>query len=243
MLPSRRVGIYLDEGVSSSSFLALKDFCTQYMKTRPRKLSSEDILEQEIHDLDWIFFPGGRDIYYHEKLKGRGCEILKEWVCQGGFYIGICAGAYFGCEEIEFEKGEALELCDKRELAFFSGRAIGSAYLKGEFDYYSHSGSTIAKLRFSDQERYAESFFKGGCYFEANEKEKDSKVIGVYYDLPNNPVAILSKPVGKGKVLLSGVHPEFSKAYLEKKHPNLIDQLSENNLFGHELFLELLKKH
>lgn len=51
-----------------------------------------------------------------------------EYVEGGGSYLGLCAGAYYGCSSVEFEPGSSMEVSGDRELAFFPGAAIGAAY-------------------------------------------------------------------------------------------------------------------
>ncbi|SCA58668.1 Uncharacterized protein CT_035 [Chlamydiales bacterium SCGC AB-751-O23] len=238
MSSSFNIGIYLDEGVSASSFFSLKDFCLKHTGMSVKKINAESIKANEISHLKWIFFPGGRDVFYHQKLKGEGCSILEEWVFNGGHYIGICAGAYFACEGIEFEKGYPLEVIEKRDLGFFPGTAIGPAYEKGIFDYHSNAGSSIAWLSLKEDENF-QSFFKGGCYFSPRVKE-GFEVLANYDNLDSKPIAVVLKKHGKGKVLLSGVHPEFSFQYIEKKHPDLLEKIKGKENFGHIFFSKIL---
>ena len=51
-------------------------------------------------DFDIILVPGGFADNYMEALggdDGKGAVEIKEFVRQGGSYVGICAGAYVGC--------------------------------------------------------------------------------------------------------------------------------------------------
>ena len=50
-----------------------------------------------------LIMPGGRDKPYQESFTGDGVKTIRDFVQRGGTYIGICAGAYFACENIEFE--------------------------------------------------------------------------------------------------------------------------------------------
>ena len=38
------------------------------------------------------------------------CARIRKFVEGGGAYLGLCAGAYFGCRHIEFERGTPLEV-------------------------------------------------------------------------------------------------------------------------------------
>ena len=47
---------------------------------------------------------------------------------RGGAYLGLCAGAYYGCSPVVFEPGSALQVVGDRELRFFPGTGEGAAY-------------------------------------------------------------------------------------------------------------------
>jgi glutamine amidotransferase-like uncharacterized protein len=54
--------------------------------------------------------------------------VRAEFVQGGGSYLGLCAGAYYGCARVVFEPGTPLEVVGDRELAFFPGIARGAAF-------------------------------------------------------------------------------------------------------------------
>lgn len=54
--------------------------------------------------------------------------VCAEFVHAGGRYLGLCAGAYYGCARVVFEPGTPLEVVGDRELAFFPGIARGAAF-------------------------------------------------------------------------------------------------------------------
>lgn len=56
------------------------------------------------------------------------CCCTADFVHSGGSYLGLCAGAYFGCSRVVFEPGTPLEVVGDRELAFFPGIARGAAF-------------------------------------------------------------------------------------------------------------------
>jgi biotin--protein ligase len=59
------------------------------------KLSAEDVVSGEwTRNLVGIVFPGGRDSPYHEKLEGDGNKLIRRFVEEGGWYLGICAGKH-----------------------------------------------------------------------------------------------------------------------------------------------------
>jgi biotin--protein ligase len=212
-LNKKLIYIYKDEGVGlvNASYLWSELKKAGYDQSHElRWIKKNDLLIEgwENHTAALVM-PGGRDVPYHELLKGIPNARIKSFVMNGGTYLGICAGAYYGCSSLEFDLGHPLEVKDKRELKFFPGVAYGPAYGGGTFCYTSSSGARIAKLKMQDQSILA-SYYNGGCYFADASDYKNVKVVARYLDIPEEPAAIVQCQVGKGVAILSGVHPEVS---------------------------------
>lgn len=178
------------------------------------RLISQDILRGALREVSHFIMPGGRDLLYHTALQGEPNTRLRQFVEEGGTYIGICAGAYYGCRQVEFDKGFPLEVCGFRELGFFSGKAIGPAFGKGTYTYNSEEGAKIVALETINGPLY--SYYNGGCFFEGD--FSNTRILARFADLPNKPPAILECSINKGKAILSGVHLEL---YLSEVSQNL----------------------
>jgi len=191
--------IYAGEGVN----VLLMRLIAMQMTTQPRKVSRHFFLSDNWEEkTNLVVIPGGRDLPYHNHLQGEANRRIRSFVENGGSYLGICAGGYYGASEVIFEEGGPLEVVGLRELAFFPGRAVGPAFGKGKFAYGTQKGATLAKLKW--EKGRSSAYFNGGCYFEDAHHHAD--VIATYeeLDLP----AIISCKVGKGRAILSGVHLE-----------------------------------
>jgi glutamine amidotransferase-like uncharacterized protein len=191
-----------------------------------------------------LIFPGGRDIPYHRALKGRVNQKLREYVESGGNYFGICAGGYYGSASVEFEKGNPLEVIENRELAFFPDKASGPAYGLGEFCYETEKGSKIAKLKIANDTnvgmRFSAAYYNGGCTFVNAAAYSNVDIVAYYAEL-ENAAAIVQCQVGKGRAILSGVHPEYGSNYLKESfHIALLPALKEIESQRKELFKHLL---
>eukprot|EP00899_Mesostigma_viride_P023004 jgi/Mesvir1/3889/Mv19837-RA.1 len=92
-----------------------------------------------------LVMPGGRDIPYCLLLNGDGTSRIRRYVESGGAYLGICAGGYFGCGYVEFDKGGPLEVLGPRELRFFPGVARGPVYTG--FRYEDDQGARAIRVR------------------------------------------------------------------------------------------------
>ncbi|WP_201457017.1 BPL-N domain-containing protein [Chlamydia sp. 17-3921] len=166
-----------------------------------------------------LVFPGGADIPYHKLLHGLGTARIAEFVLEGGKYLGICAGAYFGAKELYFENPNGCILSAGRDLGFFPGLAKGPAY-GNIFSYTSPIGVRASKQIFSEfGEGYA--LFNGGCFFEVAETFSDVCIEARYADLPNQPASIISRRIGQGFAVLSGPHIEYLPDYCKQLQENV----------------------
>lgn len=195
-------------------------------------------------DASLIIMPGGADLGYVEKLNGKGNAVIKRYVQEGGAYLGICAGAYYASQYIEFDKGSELEVCGARELAFFPGKSIGPHLAK--YDYLSYSGARLAMLTLS-HEFSAENvivYYNGGGYFAQTETAKNTRVLAWYKtDDIDSQAAIVRVQIGKGCAILSGVHFEYSPELLDKSDKYLsplIPELYQANASRKRLAHQLL---
>ncbi|HSX11324.1 MAG TPA: BPL-N domain-containing protein [Chlamydiales bacterium] len=197
------IAIYQDEGTSWKG--AAPD----------RFLSAADIINGALDETYTLFImPGGRDRPYHAALKGAGNEKIRAFVENGGTYLGICAGAYYGCKTVQFEKGIPEEICEERELAFFSGTAVGPAFGRGNFpvkigpDLHAH--------------------YHDGCLFLGDFSQV--RVVARYIELAGQPPAIIECRVGKGKAILSGVHLELTDFGSQNFSADQVEMQMENDL-------------
>ncbi|KAJ8299698.1 hypothetical protein KUTeg_023758 [Tegillarca granosa] len=79
-----------------------------------------------------------------------GTKQIHDYVIEGGSYLGLCAGAYFASDYIEFDKNGPLEVCGERYLKFYPGLCVGPVY--GPFNYITEMGARPAKFTFDDQD-------------------------------------------------------------------------------------------
>lgn len=200
------IKVYDDEGVVKAP---LKTLLFELSDWKRETISAKEILETDWEqDTRLLIFPGGRDVPYHEALKGAGNRRIQEFVEKGGSFLGICAGAYYGCSLVEFDKGGELEVTGQRELGFFPGTAIGPAYGPGTFHYDSEKGSKASLISTTDGRAFR-AYYNGGCYFENAERFHEIEVLSYYLEIPGTPAAVICAPRGKGKAILTGVHFEI----------------------------------
>lgn len=217
--------IYHDKGVSEE---CLQHTLHYFKKQAGSKYQIKTINAEEIKQNQWpkhtalLVIPGGADIPYMQKLNGLGNQNIKTYVENGGTYLGICAGAYYASNYVEFDKGGKLEVLGNRELSFFPGKAIGPCL--AEYVYKSNKGARAASIQLQHkvQVKDIHLFYNGGCYFEEADSYPNVSVLGWYQDKEAHKLpAIIKIQVGKGRAILSGVHFEYDPALLDKQDPHL----------------------
>ncbi|KAL3490520.1 biotin-protein ligase [Aspergillus germanicus] len=177
-----------------------------------------------------LVFPGGADLGYCRALNGVGNRRIEQFVRRGGAYLGFCAGAYYGSKRCEFEVGDkTLQVIGERELAFYPGTCRGGAF-RG-FVYHSEAGARAAALTVSKEALSAgivptnfRSYYNGGGVFVDAPlyADKGVEVLASYADRLNvdpgtGTAAVVYCPVGDGAAILTGPHPEFAAANLDRK--------------------------
>lgn len=219
----KTIVIYSDKGVDGGALKQLVRSLQQEVdpeRCALKRMDARSLLEQPWEEKAILLVvPGGRDVFYHASLDGAGTDRIRNFVQNGGNYLGICAGAYFACGAIEFEKGGAMEVCASRSLKLFPGTAKGPAYGPNKYSYENAKGVEAAKI--SSEWGDCHTYFNGGCLFDANDHFPSIQTLSHYLDLPGKPAAALEIEWGKGRAILSGVHIEYSPRLLYREDPYL----------------------
>jgi biotin--protein ligase len=93
--------------------------------------------------------PGGVETNYYNDLGEDGRAKIVEYVQNGGKYLGLCAGAYFGCSKIDFGRGTSLEIIVERGLKFVNATAMGPVL--AEYCYQVNSGARLAEIKMGEK--------------------------------------------------------------------------------------------
>ena len=200
---AKRITIYADEGTGDFSVFCTRDF---FGTENVALCKAPDVIDgTALQDCDLFIMPGGADLPYCRALNGAGNARIRAYVEAGGTYLGICAGAYYGCLDIAYHTGRADEITGARELALIDATAYGS--LPELAGYYDETLGTATWARLIGAGGNAcHSFYHGGCAFDV--RDPDAEILARFADLPNQPPAIIARQVGQGRAILSGVHIE-----------------------------------
>ncbi|WP_367110038.1 BPL-N domain-containing protein [uncultured Psychrobacter sp.] len=218
------IWVYSDAGSSELSVKSALAAVAKKLKidsiATVQTISSADILDNKLSNeskgKNILIMPGGADLPYCQKLNGRGNDIIRKFISKGNIYIGICAGGYYGAREIQFSgqsSEQGYEINGDRELAFFSGTAIGSikAFTNGQLYDEKTSSKAMVTLNYANAQQ-DHVYYHGGAYFSAD-ADASFDIVATYIDGKN---AVVSGDFGAGKYLLSGVHFELCPIIYEK---------------------------
>ena len=163
-------------------------------------------------DIDVLVMPGGASRYKAAKLNGAANDLIKKYVSAGGSYLGICAGAYMGCETTYWAKGLPFEIICHNPLNFFPGLALGPIKEFGQADNYNGTNARLVKLEING--KIVPSLYLGGCIFEP-QQDGGYQVLARFHELPDKPPAIVYGQYGRGNWLLSSTHPEYDNEAIQ----------------------------
>lgn len=231
--------IYSGPGVGSQSLKNTVAMLKQIVadKYRISTVGPDTLIGQEwLKNTALLVIPGGADRPYLEKLQGMGNTNIRNYVANGGKFLGICAGSYYSADRIEFAKGDkALEVIGERELKFFPGLVSGPTYAGFDHrDLNLLAGTRAAKLYWQLDQPFPANkeliiFYNGGGSFIDAEKYPNVKILARYSpeiagDL-EYPAAIVECSIGQGRVILSSPHFEWEPESLDETKSSNISKI------------------
>ncbi len=184
-------------------------------------------------EIDVIIFGGGRASGFVESLTLNCTDYepllrIKNFVYEGGKYIGLCAGAYFASTRIEFEQGTKEGIATEMTLGLSNTVARGAVY-KG-YSKESENSLIVGVDMINDIGcDHLESYYYGGSEFilNTNADQSQFKILATYSNFESPKTAMLITSFGKGLVFQSGIHPEVYE-HFEPDKTNLLRQADFN---------------
>ncbi|VEJ10122.1 BPL-N domain-containing protein [Actinobacillus delphinicola] len=244
------IAIYNDEGVGNLGFTSLFAVAAEKLRIAScglgrfhlSPISAKQILQGELHRYQALIVGGGADLPYLNALGQMGCEKIVQFVAQGGHYLGICAGAYFACDHIDFT-GENSRIVGERYLKFFPGCGKGAFAELAHHRLYDGSSDCQKMIQIIDSHGNAmQALYYGGCGFVG-----DSAKVDRHFFYPNGLPAVISGQWGKGSFLLSGVHFEYdSESYRCTQGINTVNKQQiyaalQNGKYGEAIWQKVAK--
>ena len=214
-----RPGTYLyDYGVWPDGVKAIKNMLETSGRTC-EEISDSDLnySTQDFSNLyKVILFPGGYAAWYNYFINKTGKERIRNFVKNGGGYLGICAGSYFAVDKVEWG-GVTYDDESGYDLDLFPGTGVGdikkvSDYYAGKWIMYTFNFETENSILSGYKTvPYSEDIiYLGGPYFSAD-TGSESKVTVLATFADNGQPGIVAFQYGSGKVVLFGPHPEIDE--------------------------------
>jgi len=194
-----RVGLYTGKGSWKENVEVAGNFLDHYEFEWSSFEENEAVsLDLENH-YDLLWFPGGFAAEYKHYINDH--SNIRDFVSDGGLFIGSCAGAYYASDILRWQ-GTDYEY----PLHLFDGKGVGP--LAGQIGW----GETgIVELEEGHPVNQGfnlekEMYYFDGPYFEPY--DNDSVTVLARYQVNSEP-AIIAGSKGAGKYLLLGPHPEI----------------------------------
>lgn len=178
----------------------------------------------EIKDDTFLFvLPGinGEKCMYPDHIGQDGFSKIRDFVENGGAYLGFCAGAYHAFSEIDYTPPFGRPKHRSKDKALIEGTATGPihhAYIPDN-GLNNYSGCTTISVHVEDTTPYdmLACYGNGPVLLPSSQDSLHTRVIARYNDVEGNPPAILERRVGQGLVIASGIVPQYGAMHIAEE--------------------------
>ena len=177
-----------------------------------QRVKPQDIRAGGLTNLDVLIMPGGSGSKQATNLETSGCEAIRQFVKNGGGYVGICAGAYLASSHYPWSLSLInAQVIDRQHWARGKGnvmltfsevgqRALG--HPEAEVEVYYGQGPLYGRGTNDALPPYEElAVYK-------TEVAKENVPEGVPMGVMPGKTAIARSEYGKGRVICYSPHPE-----------------------------------
>ena len=198
----------------SGALLSVVEKMFEYMGFDVETVSGGEIKFGALKDFDILVCPGGSGSPFDD-LGTNGINRIRNFIEDGGGYLGICAGALYASDYFVWKGVPSFEPPFDEEIVMGESMNFDLFPGVGYFPIEEISVNTaMTKINIVDRAHpvtdslpdHMHVFYAQGPYLEPHE---DANVtILATYDVTGDP-AIVAFQYGRGRVLLSGIHPEY----------------------------------
>ena len=219
----------------------------RYGKENVRFIDADELKNGALTSrINAFIMPGGASRYVSDKLNGAGNQAIRDYVAQGGLYIGICAGAYYGCRRTEWQPGFDQRFLVDNELGFFPGTASGPVMAFASPDNPHHMAA-ITPIETHDGQRHAVLYWAGPVFEDVT---AEVEVLARYASLPDQPAAVIAGHFHQGRYLLCSPHLELNSHQINLMTFDVPDNRFEefeiladrDQIMSHDYFFSLLDR-
>lgn len=201
-VPVIKVAVYDDKGATGKGIPCVTDIAGKTADIKLTRLKGADIAAGGLKGYDLVVFTGGSGSAEAAGLGEKGREEVRDFVRNGGGYVGICAGAYLACTGFEWGVG----VLNARTVSPKWRRGQGEVKIGGEA-----FGEKLADrgIRYSNGPIIKPDARKDLPEFETlvsfrTELAENDTPVGVMVNAP----AMVRGGYGLGRVFTSSPHPE-----------------------------------
>ena len=201
-LPVIKVAVYDDKGAFGKGIPCVTEIMSKTADIKLTRLKGADIAAGGLKGYDLVMFTGGSGSAEAAALGEKGREEVRDFVRNGGGYVGICAGAYLACSGFEWGVGvlNAKTVSSKWRRGQGEVKITGEAFgekLTDRVIRYANGPIIKADVRKDLPE------FETLVSFRSELAENETPV-GVMVNAP----AMVRSSYGLGRVFTSSPHPE-----------------------------------
>ena len=201
-----RVALYLDKGCQGGGVIHL----AQLLKSSPEVacdfLNAADVQAGKLTGYDVLVMPGGSGYDRYTQLREEGFEKIRKYIREGGRYYGICAGIALALNDpkrlrlIPYTREKTPPRGGFSAAVKLNARAEELLGIPAGTRYFRyHDGPLPAK-----GEPVPDSEYEVLATFDSHVMQR-GKSVNPMYGMP----AIIYGRYGKGRVLVSVMHPEY----------------------------------
>jgi glutamine amidotransferase-like uncharacterized protein len=202
-----RVALYKGTGTGGAGPTNLMKYFNSGTNAVVLQLTADEIAQGALTGFQAVVFGGGSGSKEAASIGEAGRQQVKEFIRNGGGYIGICAGAYLATSGYTW----SLHVLNAKTVSPKWKRGKGTVKIEltdagrqilgertGLVDVLYHNGPVIKSAELPDLEK-----FEPLAYFRTELAENDTPK-GLMVDSP----AIVAGHFGKGRVICISPHPE-----------------------------------
>ncbi len=206
--PPLKVAVYAGRGPGGNGAVEFLRIVNDSPEMELHLVDAKGVQSGELEGMDLLVMPGGSSHWEYRSLGSNGVERLRSYLLGGGRYLGVCAG----CALVMDEKTRARLIPWKWSGAVsrtlfptIQVNAKGAAALglkAGPRTVRYHGGPFM----WPSTNVFAGVKTESWATFDAEASMKGRLKVKMY-----GAAAIVGGTYGKGKIVVSTVHPEYSK--------------------------------